>query len=34
MAWQVHDRFLDLKTRWLTLIGEHWNTDQGEQLEY
>jgi len=32
--WQVRDRFLDLKTRWLTLIGENLETDQGEVLEY
>ncbi|NER79727.1 MAG: NUDIX hydrolase [Leptolyngbya sp. SIO1D8] len=31
--WQVRDRFLDLKTRWFTLIGEHWDTEQGK-LEY
>lgn len=32
--WQVRDRFLDLQTRWMTLIGEHLETDRGEFLEY
>jgi len=32
--WRVGDRFLDLRTHWLTLIGEHWQTPDGEELEY
>lgn len=32
--WQLGDRFLDLRSRWLTLIGEHWQDDQGRSLEY
>jgi len=32
--WTVRDRFLETQTRWLTLIGEHLETDQGETLEY
>jgi hypothetical protein len=32
--WHTQDRFLELRSRWLTLIGEHLETDQGESLEY
>ncbi len=32
--WQVQDRFLELHSRWMTLIGEHWLDTQGQQLEY
>lgn len=32
--WQVQDRFLELHSRWMTLIGEHWLDAQGQQLEY
>lgn len=32
--WQVYDRILELRTQWLTLIGEHWHTEQGQRLEY
>lgn len=32
--WQVHDRFLELHSRWMTLIGEHLQDQQGEILEY
>ena len=32
--WRVRDRFLDLQTRWFTLIGEQLETEQGEPLEY
>lgn len=32
--WQVRDRFLDLHTRWFSLIGEHLETAAGELLEY
>ncbi|MBE9136421.1 NUDIX hydrolase [Nodosilinea sp. LEGE 07088] len=32
--WRVQDRFLELHTRWMTLIGEHWLDAQGQQLEY
>ncbi len=31
---KVLDRFFDLRSRWLTLIGERWQTDQGDILEY
>jgi hypothetical protein len=33
-SWQVGDRFLNLQTHWLTLIGEHWQTPDGEKLDY
>jgi hypothetical protein len=32
--WAVRDRFLNLETRWFTLIGERLETDQGELLDY
>ncbi|UBF30634.1 NUDIX domain-containing protein (plasmid) [Kovacikia minuta CCNUW1] len=32
--WQVKNRFLELRSQWLTLIGEHLQTPQGQQLEY
>ncbi|PSB17289.1 NUDIX domain-containing protein [Phormidesmis priestleyi ULC007] len=32
--WQVHDRFLELHSRWMTLIGEHLQDHQGEILAY
>jgi len=32
--WRVHDRFLELHSRWMTLIGEHLQDHQGEILEY
>jgi hypothetical protein len=33
-CWQVKDRFLELHSPWLTLIGEHWQDAQGQPLEY
>lgn len=33
-SWSVRDRFLNLETRWFTLLGEHLETEQGERLEY
>ncbi len=32
--WQVCNRFLELRSRWMTLIGEHLQDHQGEILEY
>ncbi len=32
--WQIQDRFIELHSPWLTLIGEHLQTEQGEILEY
>lgn len=32
--WHVQDRFLELHSRWMTLIGEHWLDAQGQRLEY
>jgi len=33
-TWQVEDRFLEINSRWMTLIGEHLRDDRGEILEY
>lgn len=33
-GWPVQDRFLELRSRWMTLIGEHLQDDQGQTLEY
>lgn len=33
-SWQFQDRFLELHSAWLTLMGEHWLDDQGNPLEY
>jgi len=32
--WQLHDRFLEIRSRWMTLVGEHLQDHQGEILEY
>lgn len=32
--WLVKDRFLELRSRWLTLIGEHLQDSHGNHLEY
>lgn len=32
--WQLGDRFLEMRSRWFTLIGEHWHDHQGNPLEY
>lgn len=32
--WQVRDRFLEMRSRWVTLIGEHFETDRNETVEY
>ena len=32
--WKVHDRFLELRSRLMTLIGEHLQDDRGQLLEY
>jgi 8-oxo-dGTP pyrophosphatase MutT (NUDIX family) len=32
--WQICDRFLELHSRWMTLIGEHLQDHRGEILEY
>lgn len=32
--WQVQDRFVEMHSRWLTLIGEHLLDHQGKSLEY
>ncbi|MCA1991750.1 MAG: NUDIX hydrolase [Coleofasciculus sp. S288] len=33
-AWQCRDRFLELHSPWLTLIGEHLKDSQGQLLQY
>ena len=33
-SWQTRDRFLELRSQWLTLIGEHLQDPQGQRLEY
>jgi 8-oxo-dGTP pyrophosphatase MutT (NUDIX family) len=33
-SWQVLDRFLEMRSRWLTLLGEHWRDQHGQTLEY
>jgi hypothetical protein len=33
-TWQILDRFLEIRCRWLTLLGEHWQDDHGQTLEY
>lgn len=32
--WQFGDRFLEMRNRWFTLLGEHWQDHQGTPLEY
>lgn len=32
--WQTQDRFLELRTQWMSLIGEHLQDHQGNLLEY
>lgn len=32
--WELGDRFLDMRSHWFTLIGEHWRDHQGQPLEY
>jgi hypothetical protein len=32
--WKKQNRFLQLENQWLTLIGEHLQDTQGDQLEY
>lgn len=32
--WQVCDLILELRSQWLTLFSENWQTGQGQQLEY
>jgi hypothetical protein len=32
--WQIQDRFLEMHSHWMTLIGEYLQDDRGEILEY
>ncbi|MBF2077244.1 MAG: NUDIX hydrolase [Synechococcales cyanobacterium T60_A2020_003] len=34
LNWPVRDRFFELHSQWLTLIGEHLDTPTGQTLEY
>ncbi len=34
LAWERGDRFFELQSPWLTLIGEHWRDDRQQSLEY
>jgi hypothetical protein len=33
-SWQVQDRFLEIRSRWMNLVGEHLQDNRGEILEY
>jgi hypothetical protein len=33
-CWQPIDRFAELRSRWVTLIGEHLRDERGQALEY
>jgi hypothetical protein len=33
-AWQTNDRFLELRSPWITIIGEYLQDSQGQVLEY
>jgi hypothetical protein len=33
-GWQTQDRFLELRSQWLTVIGEHLLDETGQTLEY
>ncbi len=32
--WQIQDRFLELRSQWLSVIGEHLQDEQGQIREY
>ncbi|MEB3281513.1 MAG: NUDIX hydrolase [Lyngbya sp.] len=32
--WKLLDRFVEMRSAWLTLIGEHFQDEQGKNLEY
>lgn len=32
--WERRDRFFELQSPWLTLIGEHWRDDRQQHLDY
>ncbi|MGI0491605.1 NUDIX hydrolase [Alkalinema pantanalense CENA528] len=34
VPWHIHDRFVEIQSRWLTVIGEHLQDHQGNHLEY
>ena len=33
-SWERIDRFAELRSRWVTLVGEHWRDGHGRMLEY
>lgn len=33
-AWRLRDRFVEIHSRWLTVIGEHLEDSQGQSVEY
>jgi len=33
-AWERGNRFFELQSPWLTLIGEHWRDDRQQRLDY
>ena len=33
-SWKTGDRFLEIRSHWVTLIGEHLEDDLGQTLEY
>ena len=32
--WKLLDRFVEMRSAWLTVIGEHFQDDRGKSLEY
>ena len=34
MAWTCLNRFVEMRSPWLTVIGENWRDDQQQRLEY
>lgn len=34
VPWKIYDRFVEIQSRWLTVIGEHLQDHQGNYLEY
>ena len=33
-GWQIQDKFLELHSQWVTVIGEHLQDETGQILEY
>lgn len=32
--WKLLNEFVRVKSKWMTLVGEHWLCDKGKELEY